>query len=100
MGIFNEGPEINDERADEIIKNGNLTTVADKVKELPVYGMFMKAVEEGKTSEDTERILTMMTLLTSFTDKELGLLITAVSNKMLFNALNIRLRSELGALSD
>lgn len=85
-----------EERAMEIIKNGSIETVMEKVKETPVYGMFKSSVRGGKSSDETEKLLMMMTMLLAMGDEELSLLMASVANNMLFSALNMRLRSELG----
>lgn len=86
------------ERAREIVENGSIETVVEKVKELPVYQMFKSSVADGKSSEDTEKLLTMVTMLLAIGDDELSFLMTSVANNMLFSAINMRLRGELGAI--
>lgn len=88
------------DKAIEIVTNGTLEHVVEKVKETPTYEVFKKAVSKGNTSGETQEILAFSTLIDSFGDREMRLLLTTVANNMLFSALNTRLRSELGCTSD
>lgn len=77
----------------EIKENANLTTLAEKVKELPAFEVYKDEVL--KNGEDTDKKLGMMLMLFALADEELRTMMQTVSHDLLFNALDLRFRSEI-----
>ena len=88
------------ESAKEIMKGANIGELIEKVKELPTYSSYEAAVNEGAPFEETKKILALTTMLHAISDNELDLLLSYVSHMMLFDAINMRLRSELGVVGE
>lgn len=65
-----------------------------KIKELPIYSIYEKAVRD-KEKADTAKLLQMSVILIGMADKELSMLITSLSIKLLFAMVDARLRNEI-----
>ncbi len=77
----------------EIRENANLTTLAEKVKGLPAFEVYKEEVL--KNGEDTTKKLGITMMLFSMADEELSMMMQTVAHDLLFNALNLRFRSEI-----
>ena len=77
----------------EIKNNANINTLAEKVKELPLFKVYKDDVLKNGT--DTDKKLGMTMMLFSLADEELGAMMHTVAHDLLFNALDIRFRSEI-----
>ncbi len=65
-----------------------------KVKEMPIYGVYEKAVKD-KEKDDTEKLLQMSLMLFSMADNELSAMMMSVSTELLFAMVDQRLRNEI-----
>lgn len=65
-----------------------------KVKEMPIYGVYEKAVKD-KEKDDTAKFLQVSVMLFSMADKELSMMMASVSMDLLFALADQRLRNEI-----
>lgn len=77
----------------EINENANLTALAEKVKDLPVFEVYKE--ELLKNGKDTTKKLGVTMMLFSLADEELGMMMQTVAHDLLFNALDLHFRSEI-----
>lgn len=82
------------EKMKEVVKEGNLETFIQKVKELPLYGAYEMAVKK-KEDRNTAQFLQMSVMLMTMGNDELSMLMTSVSLDLLFAMVDQKLRNEI-----
>lgn len=82
------------EKMKEVVKEGNIETFIQKVKELPLYGAYEMAVKK-KEDGNTAQFLQMSVMLMSMGNDELSMLMTSVSLDLLFAMADQKLRNEI-----
>lgn len=82
------------EKMKEVAKEGNLETFIQKVKELPIYGVYEMAVKK-KEDGNTAQFLQMSVMLMTMGNDEFSMLMTSVSLDLLFAMADQKLRNEI-----
>ena len=82
------------ETMSKIAKEGNFDTFIQKVKELPLYGVYEMAVKK-KEDSNTAQFLQMSVMLMSMGNDELSMLMTSASLDLLFAMADQKLRNEI-----
>lgn len=85
---------IDAERGKEIIKGANIETFIQKIKELPIYGAYKRAVERME-DEETDKFLQFAVMLYGAGDSEFGLMMNSVALDLLFAFTDQKLRAEI-----
>ena len=81
------------ENIEKAIKEGNIETLIQKIKDMPVYDLYEKAVKDD--TEHTEKLLQMTTMLFALIDKEMSAMMTSVSLDLLFAMIDQKLKHEI-----
>ena len=82
------------EKMREIVKERNFDTFIQKIKELPVYGVYKMAVKK-KEDGNTAQFLQMSVMLMSMGNDELSKLMVSSSLELLFAMADQKLRNEI-----
>lgn len=82
------------ETMSKIAKEGSFDTFIQKVKELPLYGVYEMVVKK-KEDSNTAQVLQMSVMLMSMGNDELSMLMTSVSLDLLFAMADQKLRNEI-----
>lgn len=82
------------EKAKEVFRGANVETFVQKIKELPFYKAYRKAVESG-IDGGTDRFLSLSTMLYAIGNEEFSLMMTHVSQELLFALADQKLRAEI-----
>ena len=76
------------------LSNATMEDIVDKIKELPVYGIYVAGVKDGTV--DSNKILQAMTMLFATTsNSELDFMIYSVATDLLFAMIDQKLRHEI-----
>lgn len=82
------------EKAREIFGEANVETFIQKIKELPFYTAYKKAVESGIDGQ-TDRILAISVMLYMMADEEFSFMMRHVAKDLLFTLADQKLRAEI-----
>lgn len=85
---------IEHEKAKEIFMGANIETFIQKIKELPFYRAYKKAVE-NEIDGVTDKFLLLSTMLYAIGNEEFSIMMSSVSNDLLFALADQKLRAEI-----
>lgn len=82
------------EKFESATKGKSIEDFVQKVKEMPIYGVYERAVK-NKEKDNTTQLLQILVMLVSVGDEELYMLMTNLSLDLLFAMVDQRLRNEI-----
>jgi hypothetical protein len=85
---------MDDEQIKKLISNASIDTLVERIKESDIYPTYEKAVRDG-APPITRNILGALSMLQMLSDKEFDIQVSSVALDMLFNAIDLRLSSEI-----
>lgn len=83
------------EKIKQAAQKGSFEAFIDKIKGLPVFGVYEIAVMNGDKEDTTAGILQISTLLATMDDEEFHMLMMKLSHDLLFAMADQRLRNEI-----
>jgi hypothetical protein len=84
---------MNDEQIKKLINDASIDTLAERIKESPMYPTYQRAVKKG--GESTEKLLAALSMVQALVDNEFDVQMKKVAFDVLFNAIDLRLSSEI-----
>jgi hypothetical protein len=84
---------MNDNQFGKLVDSANIETLVERIKESPIYPAYQRAVKGDK--ENTDKMLAALSMVQALVDKEFDIQMKRVALDMLFNAIDLRLSSEI-----